>query len=116
MALYYTLPVYKDTYKFIQLVFVVTSGFPREYKYSLGQDMKRDSMQLVRHIYRANTSKNKTDHLAAFIDDFELVKLQVRLSFDMRIIDYKKYASIAELMDSIGRQVAGWQRSQQQNS
>jgi S23 ribosomal protein. len=115
MALYYTLPVYKDTYKFIQLVFRITSGFPREYKYTLGQDMKRDAMQLVRHIYRANTARDKKDHLATFIDDFELVKLQVRLSYDMRIIDHKKYASIAELMDSIGRQISGWQRSQQKN-
>jgi hypothetical protein len=117
MALYYTLPVYRDTYKFIQLVFAVTAGFPREYKFSLGQDMKRDAMQLVRHIYRANlASGNKTEHLAAFVDDFELVKLQVRLSFDMRIIDHKKYASIVELMDSVGRQITGWQRSQQKNS
>lgn len=112
MALYYTLSVYKDVYRFIQLLFRITSGFPREYKYTLGQDMKRDSMQLVRYIYRANTARDKGDFLTAFAADFELIKLQIRLSYDLRIIDVKKYAAAAELMDSIGRQITGWQRAQ----
>ena len=45
MALYYQLPVYKDTYQLIMMVYEVTRQFPREYKYSLGQDMKRDAMK-----------------------------------------------------------------------
>jgi hypothetical protein len=56
MSLYYTLPVYKDTYRLILLLFRLTKSFSREYKYILGQDIKRDAMQLVRHIYRANSS------------------------------------------------------------
>ena len=54
MALYYDLPVYKDTYQLVKHVFEITKEFPKEYKYSLGQDMKRDALQLVRSIYRAN--------------------------------------------------------------
>ena len=53
MALYYDLPVYRDTYQLILKIFEVTKDFPKEYKYSLGQDMKRDALQLVRSIYRA---------------------------------------------------------------
>ena len=45
MALYYQLPVYKDTYQLIMMVYEVTRQFPREYKFSLGQDMKRDAMK-----------------------------------------------------------------------
>ena len=51
MALYYELPVYRDTYKLILKVYEVTGDFPKEYKYSLGQGMKRDALQLVRSIY-----------------------------------------------------------------
>jgi len=40
-VLYYELPVYRDTYRLILKVFEYTQEFPREYKYSLGQDMKR---------------------------------------------------------------------------
>ena len=44
MALYDTLPVYKDVYALILLIYEVTKEFPREYKYTLEQDMKRDGM------------------------------------------------------------------------
>ncbi len=58
-ALYYDLPVYQDTYHLILKVFELTREFPREYKYTLGQDMKRDGLVLVRSIYRANKAKEK---------------------------------------------------------
>jgi len=56
MALYYDLPVYRDTYQLILKIFEYTKDFPKEYKYTLGQDMKRDALQLVRCIYGANKS------------------------------------------------------------
>lgn len=59
MALYYDLPVFKDVYKLVLKVFDYTKDFPREYRYTLGQDMKKDSIQLVRSIYRANKAKEK---------------------------------------------------------
>ena len=59
MALYYDLPVFKEVYALILKVFEYTKDFPKEYKYSLGQDMKRDAIQLVRSIYRANKAKDK---------------------------------------------------------
>jgi hypothetical protein len=44
MALYYDLPVYRDTYQLILKIFEVTKYFPKEYKYTLGQDMRRDAL------------------------------------------------------------------------
>lgn len=46
MALYYDLPVFKDVYKLTLLLFSLTQNFAREYKFTLGQDMKRDCLQL----------------------------------------------------------------------
>ncbi len=68
MALYYELPVYRDVYKLILMIFECSKDFSKEYKYTLGQDMKRDALQLVRNIYRANKSANKKEHLEAFLD------------------------------------------------
>ena len=59
MALYYELPVYRNVYKLISMIFECTKDFSKEYKYTLGQHMKRDSLLLVRNIYRANKSANK---------------------------------------------------------
>jgi len=47
MGLYYELPVFKDVYRLTLKLFEYTGDFPKEYKYTLGQDMKRDAIQLV---------------------------------------------------------------------
>lgn len=110
MALYYTLPVYRDVYRLILKIFEATRKFPREYKYTLGQDMKRDGLVLVRSIYRANKFQDKQQHLETFQDDLELLKLQIRLAYDLHIISVKKQVEILEIMDIIGRQVSGWKK------
>ena len=71
MALYYDLPVFKDVYQLILKIFEYTKDFPREYKYTLGQELKRDGINLARSIYRANKSKNKVEYLETFLDDFD---------------------------------------------
>ena len=47
-----------------------------------------------------------------FLDDFELLKLEVRLCVDMKIITIKKQAEISLLVDGIGKQITGWRNSQ----
>ena len=74
MALYYDLPLYRDTYQLILNIYEFTKDFPREYKYTLGQDMKRDGMMLVKSIYRANKYTEKETHLNDFLDYFERSK------------------------------------------
>lgn len=111
MALYYHLPVYRDTYNLILKIFEYSRDFSKEYKYTLGQDMKRDALQLVRSIYRANKSASKKEHLEAFLDDFELLKLEIRLATDMKILPMKKQAELSLLMDGIGKQITGWRNA-----
>ncbi len=112
MALYYDLPVFKDVYKLIIKLFEYTKDFPREYKYTLGQDIKRDGIQLVRSIYRANKEKDKRAYLESFLDDFEILKLEIRICRDMKILSLKKQAELSLLMDSIGKQITGWRNAQ----
>ncbi len=111
MALYYDLKVFQDVYQLILKVFEFTREFPREYKFTLGQDMKRDAIVLVRSIYRANKSKNKTEYLEQFLDDFEILKLEIRLCVDLKIMSLKKQSEIALLMEGIGKQITGWRNA-----
>jgi hypothetical protein len=61
MALYYYLPIFKDQYQLILKIFVDTKDFPQEYKFTIGQDIKRDGINLVRSIYIANKALGKTN-------------------------------------------------------
>ena len=60
--LHTALPLYRDTYQLILKVFEYTKDFSKEYKYTLGQDMKRDALQLMRSIYPVNKHKNRVEH------------------------------------------------------
>ena len=111
MALYYELPVYRDTYRLILKIFECTKEFPKEYKYSLVQDVKRHALRLVRSIYRANKETDKKEQLDTFLDDFELLKLEIRLCADMKILSFKKQAELSVLMDGIGKQITGWRNA-----
>jgi len=110
-VLYDGLPVFADVYSLTKLVFVCTQDFPREHKYTLGQDMKRDCLLLLRTIYRANKSRDRQAVLDEFLDDFELLKLEVRLAADLKLLSLKKQAELARLTDSVGRQITGWRNA-----
>ncbi len=111
MALTEQLPVYRDVYKLIRMVFDFTQTFPREYKYSLGQDMKHDAIRLVRSIYRANRSVSKKEWLEDFLDDFEILKLEIRLCVDLKLLTLRRQADISPLLDSVGKQVTAWKNA-----
>lgn len=112
LALTETLPVYLDVYRLIQLLYLRTRDFPREYKYSLGQDMRRDALILVRSIYRANRSEHKRQWLEEFLDNFEVLKLEIRLCVDLRLLSPRQQAELAPLMESIGKQATAWKNAQ----
>ena len=111
MALYTELPLYRDTYALLLKIFEYTKAFPREYRYTLGQDMKRDALHLIRSIYRANKMHNRVEHLEQFLDDFEIIKLELRLSVDMRLLSIRQQSSISELLERIGKQVTAWRNA-----
>ena len=111
MALSHTLPIYIDTYKLILLLFERSSNFSREYKYTLGQDIKRDGISLVRSIYRANRSTEKRQYLEEFLDNFEILKLEIRLCKDLKLISIKQLAEISKRLDIIGKQATAWKNS-----
>jgi hypothetical protein len=111
MALYYDLPVFKDMYDLTLQVFELTQNFSREYKFTLGQDMKRDCINLVRSIYRANKTKAREAYLEQFLDEFEVLKLEVRLCKDLRLITIKQQARLALSVETIGRQITGWRNA-----
>lgn len=58
--------------------------------------MKREAISLVRNIYRANKHADKRPHLERFLDDIEVLKLELRLCRDLKLVSVKKYAEVFE--------------------
>jgi len=111
MAQYQHLPIYKLTYDLLLKIIHVTKNFPRDYKYTLGQKLKDEIIELVIMIYKANSSKDKEKHIEMILENIQVVQLLIRLSHDIKILPRKQYADIAEKVDSLARQAQGWLKS-----
>lgn len=111
MAQYQHLPIYKQTYDILLRTMTATKDFPREYKYTLGQKMKEELMELVVMIYRANSAADKVQHIETILERVQAFQLLMRLSHDIKILTRRHYAALAEMTESLGKQAQGWLKS-----
>ena len=111
MAIYDTLPVYKVSYDFLLDLFNFTKNFDREYKYTLGEDLKRETMEMIANIYRANSTKSKRALLQTARENLEVVRLYLRLVKDLKQISLGKFIALNEKIESVSKQLSAWQMS-----
>jgi hypothetical protein len=108
MAKYDTLPIYKATYDVLLRTMHAISHFPREYKYSLGEKIQNEMIELVISIYKANSNHNKREFLSRMQEQIQLIYLLLRISHDMKLMPTEKYAGIVEMIDEVASQAKGW--------
>ncbi len=108
MAQYQHLPIYKQTYDILLRTMVATKDFPREYKFTLGQKLKDELIELVVLIYRANSAKDKMQHIQSILERVQAIQLLMRLSHDMKILPRRHYAALAEMTENLAKQAQGW--------
>jgi hypothetical protein len=110
MAQYKYLPIYKVTYDLLYLIQTKTKTFPRDFKYSLGDKLRTECIDLVIFIYKANSVQNKTVHLEQLMEKLQVVNLLCRLIKDLHLINIQSFSEIVTLTDSIQRQALGWKK------
>lgn len=111
MARYQHLPIYKLSYSLLEKIMGVTKEFPREYKYTLGQELKSEVIGLIVLIYRANSQADKRAVLETLLERVLVIELLIRLSQDLRILTKKHYANLVEMTELLARQAEGWKKA-----
>jgi len=112
LAQYNELPVYKATYDLLLAIFQFTKEFSREYKYTVGESLKKETIELLTLIYRANTRHQKTDVLQIAREQIEVIRLLIRVMKDMKQINMAKFVKINQSVENVSKQLNGWQKSQ----
>jgi len=109
MAQYKHLPIYKTTYELLEMVTKKTKDFPRDFKYSLGDKIRSECIELVIFIYKANTIRQqRKEHLQQIIERVQVIELMLRLAKDLRLFNVTVFSEIVLLTDSLARQAQGW--------
>ncbi len=111
MAMHDTLPVFKKSYDLLIEIFKMVSGLSREYKYTIGEKLKNESLSLLLYIYKANSSRDKEMPIEKCRESAETVRLLVRILHDLRQISIKRMAALNMLIENINRQLNGWKKA-----
>ncbi|MEI7478607.1 MAG: four helix bundle protein [bacterium] len=105
------MPVYKVSYDLLQKLFIVVHNFRKEYKYTIGETIKKEVIDLIIAIYRANSHRDKQQYLEQARAHIEVVRLLIRLIKDLREIDVKAFVTINQMIESISKQLTAWEKS-----
>ncbi len=111
MARYAHLPIFQKSYELLKWIYFFVSKFPKAEKHALGQKVKQTAMDFLDQVIRANGAKNKAPNLEEAAQLLEILRIHVRLSFDLSLINQKRYELLSGKIDEIGRMLGGWRRA-----
>jgi hypothetical protein len=112
---YNELNVYKESYDLLLTLFHMGKDMRREYKFTLGEELKKEMVSLVTDIFRACINHDKTPHIASARERIEATKMRVRLLHDLKQIrDLDKMAKAVLHMESISKQLTAWHNAEKQ--
>jgi hypothetical protein len=105
---YQQLDVYKSSYKLLNEVFLHTKNLNKEYKYTLGEQIKQKCFNILIVIYKINRVKKRLDLIDEALDDIEFVRLSVRLLCDLKVLNNKKFAILNFYIEDVKIQFEKW--------
>lgn len=73
MKLHSDLPVYKSCYVLLLEIFLFTKEFSKEYKYTVGESLKKETIDLLTLIFRANSRSDKNAVLQQARESIEVI-------------------------------------------
>lgn len=79
MSTYNELPVYKVTYDLLLEMFRFTKDLYKEYKYTVGESLKKETIELITLIYRANSRPDKQSTLQTVREHIGVIRLLITL-------------------------------------
>jgi len=108
MARYSHLSIFQKSYDLFKILHHYIAIFPRSERYSLGQKMKDVNINFLEQIIRANNARNKKSYLEEASQLFEVLRIYLRLCWDLKLISLKRYEIASKKIDEIGRMLGGW--------
>lgn len=114
MALAEELPIYKATYDLVLIIFNLVKNLEREYKFTIGESLKKETIKAITNIYRANINEEKLKYLSKARENIEIIRLYLRILKDLKQISVKQIAYANSYIENVSKQLTGWYKSQQQ--
>jgi len=87
-------------------------NFPRNRRFTLGERLEQELLQVLAALVEAAYSRNKQAVLRQANLRLEIARHLWRLAVELTVIPVKRYEHGAKLMHELGQQIGGWLKSQ----
>jgi hypothetical protein len=105
------LSLYNKFYGLIKTLYQLTRSFPKEYKYTLGQDILALAWANLDLVIEANALPNncKKVKIIELSTVFDKLKMRIRLSQEINLLTVRQFAHLQDnYLLAIGREIGGW--------
>jgi hypothetical protein len=102
--------LYLEVFNLIKYLYQLISNYPKEYKYSLGEETLGLAWKTLDLIVESNGKPNskKQIYIQKSISSFTNLKYRLRLASELKIISLKSYAYITKQSEEIEQMLRGW--------
>jgi four helix bundle protein len=108
-----TTPVFQKSYDFYKQLYINLRQIPKRDRFTWGEKCDEMAICLIKSIAESEFSQPQQKRL--LLKDasrtVDLLKIYIRLGFELRILDQKKYISIQNELQEIGKMLGGWIKS-----
>ena len=102
------LAVYKQWYEY-------RDHFPKKSRYTLGDKIDARFIQILELLFMAGY-QNRAEKLPTIeraLTGIDTLKFLLQIAWELHLLDNKKYATLSEGLQEIGKMVGGWKKGLQ---
>ena len=111
MSDYQHLPIYHQIYQFIKFLYAMVINFPKQYKYTLGEDILSLSWGSLDLVLKANSLPNESKYqkIKELSEEFDKLKIRIRMAQELNLISAGQFAHIQTYyVKETGGMIGGW--------
>lgn len=109
----FDIPIFRKALDVYKALHILRNSVSKQDRYTLWLRVENSCLDVVEGILQA-TQLHKLDKLpvlSVVSTKLNLLRFFVRLAYELRLIDGKKYVNLQQPIDEIGRMLGGWIKS-----
>ena len=102
--------LYTKILNFQKYLYLLIKNFPKEYKYTLGEQIIQTSWDTLDNVIGANIAPNnkKVEKIILASESFDKLKARLKMAHELRLISHDKYSYVIKENQKIGIEINGW--------
>lgn len=109
----FDVPIIAKTYELYREIHTLQKTIPKADRHSLWLRVQNSSLDVLEGLLRIGylSPENRANALTKISAKVDILRVFLRLAFDTKTINNKKYLHLQEQLDEIGRMLGGWLKS-----